>query len=94
MLDLTNLPAIKLPTPDDIMRKLGFTQEDTGGYCMVYRKSMRTGGYWMITTVDGGAVPTHPNESILIGCYDANDEMTGYMQTKFQCVLDGTIQFK
>ncbi len=86
--------TIKRSTPEQAMQNLGFVQEDTGGHCMVYRKPTSTGGYWLITTADGGAVPTHPQESILVGCYSADDEMIGCMETKFQYVLNETLKLQ
>jgi len=57
---------------DDIIKREGFMQIDTGGGCTAYEKVV----YVLITTTDGSSVPTSINEPVTMGLYDVETDET------------------
>lgn len=62
---------------DAIMAKHGFTEWQTGGGCTAYGKRVdpaNSHSYVLITDADGGSVPTHVCQHMMVGYYDAEGE--------------------
>lgn len=56
--------------------KYGWDVWMTGGNCRAYGKVDPAGGEWLLTTLDGGLLPTSTTEAVWVGHYDANGDST------------------
>ncbi len=84
----------KPETTEQKMKALGFTNISTGGGCTAYRKDdPQGGGYWLVTEYGGACVPTHPQEYVLVGCYDKDDNPIGHVETTFRHILSEAVKF-
>lgn len=79
---------------EERMLELGWALADTGGGCTAYRKEDPQGnGHWLVTEYGGACVPTHPQEYVLVGCYDNEGNPVGYVETTFRHILSEAVKF-